>query len=77
MIVVDESRDRSSEEPFAVGTRVTSDRRGKLIGIVKSDPFLTNSATDCRRLVWVDYRASGGPVALEQIRGLRLMKVRD
>ncbi len=70
------SHDASSEEPFAVGTQVTSYRRRNLTGIVKS-PSFQSDPHDRRRLVWVDYTASGGPVAIDHIRALRLVEARD
>ena len=56
---------------FHVGMRVTSYRRGNAIGVLKSEPF-RDADGDRRWWVWVDYTASNGAVALDQLRELRL-----
>ena len=57
---------------FRVGMRVTSYRRGNAIGVVKTEPF-RDQGGDRRWWVWVDYTASTGAVALDQVRELRLV----
>lgn len=57
---------------FRVGMRVTSYRRGNAVGVVKTEPFRDADNGDRRWWVWVDYTASNGAVALDQVRELRL-----
>jgi hypothetical protein len=58
---------------FQVGTRVTSDRRGNAVGIVRTAPFCDETGQDRRWWVWVDYTASNGAVALDQVRHLQVV----